>query len=579
MTYLLAQLWLCLLIAGLIGSVLGWLLRGGCKRYSKAIEEMQIRYFDLEKENNRNKKKSEAFSKLSYQNNSLLAEARQLNSLKQQNKKLSVQFVKMQQGIKKARSVYEHTNQRLRKTQEILSFAKQSNDAKDASIQQIKKDAIIADNLLLKYRAEWKNKYAGLQENKESIKAKLAEKDSELNVLRLKLNDEEGEKNAFGDVQVKLAEAEIKLTDKESILDSVTVQINELKEEKNNAMNQLDLFKEQSQEYITKITEENAKYKIGVDLLEGDIQQWREQHDKRESELEHANIALQEKEQEVIALKEQLDNQPMQVAEELDNKVLVANALQEKEPINRYVVPKMNLLSRSVKPTYQSESENGREYLEKTTKKMSSPISVIHDVEVLYGVGKAYVERLAEQGISTTEDLLLYLQEGNRQEKNLQEDNNQDIGDAGGIDEVRVSKEDLEKKLAMVINVDAAEIKSWAVMADLLRLEGVSNEYAKALDLSGIHSVDELANSRVSKVSKKMTETMQKERRIKKVPDDEEILTWITQSRHLQPVQVLRKSKSEAARSTQFHISNLSRPSQLTRWRRVKKFVKMHRRK
>lgn len=58
MSYLLAQIWLCLLIAGLIGLIIGWLLRGGCK--NKVVESkvsattnkpMQVRENEVQKIN------------------------------------------------------------------------------------------------------------------------------------------------------------------------------------------------------------------------------------------------------------------------------------------------------------------------------------------------------------------------------------------------------------------------------------------------------------------------------------------------------------------------------------------------
>jgi len=53
MSYLLAQILVCLLIAGLIGAIIGWLLRGGCSRRLRDCEdEWKMRVGSLENEYN-----------------------------------------------------------------------------------------------------------------------------------------------------------------------------------------------------------------------------------------------------------------------------------------------------------------------------------------------------------------------------------------------------------------------------------------------------------------------------------------------------------------------------------------------
>ncbi len=53
MSYLLAQILVCLLIAGLIGAVIGWLLRGGCSRKLRDCEdEWKMKMGSLESEHN-----------------------------------------------------------------------------------------------------------------------------------------------------------------------------------------------------------------------------------------------------------------------------------------------------------------------------------------------------------------------------------------------------------------------------------------------------------------------------------------------------------------------------------------------
>lgn len=53
MSYLLSQIWICLLLAALIGGIIGWLLRGGCKKKIEAVElDWRNRFAGVEQERN-----------------------------------------------------------------------------------------------------------------------------------------------------------------------------------------------------------------------------------------------------------------------------------------------------------------------------------------------------------------------------------------------------------------------------------------------------------------------------------------------------------------------------------------------
>ncbi|RUM65910.1 MAG: hypothetical protein DSZ06_04230, partial [Sulfurospirillum sp.] len=69
MSYLLAQILVCLLIAGLIGAVIGWLLRGGCKSYLRDCEEeWKLKLSSLESEYNNRLKELEGRTDNTYYN-------------------------------------------------------------------------------------------------------------------------------------------------------------------------------------------------------------------------------------------------------------------------------------------------------------------------------------------------------------------------------------------------------------------------------------------------------------------------------------------------------------------------------
>jgi predicted flap endonuclease-1-like 5' DNA nuclease len=85
----------------------------------------------------------------------------------------------------------------------------------------------------------------------------------------------------------------------------------------------------------------------------------------------------------------------------------------------------------------------------------------LEDVE---GIGPSYAAKLADAGLSTTDDLLTA------------------GGSPGGRDD-----------LAAKTGISAALILEWVNHVDLYRINGVGSEYADLLEAAGVDSVPELA--------------------------------------------------------------------------------------
>ena len=591
MTYLLAQLWLFLLIAGLIGSVLGWLLRGGCKHYRKAIREIEARYVKLEKENNRIKKKNASFNKVVLQRNQLLAKIKKLNTYKEQAAKLSQQLMKIQLGLKKARKVNQHLNQKLQKSYELLRFAKQNNLAQAVKLKKLKKEAIVVDNLLLKCHADWNVKYEAVKSQQEKDKSAsqqvLQQLQSKLDEVTAKLSDSRDENSAqLQEVQAKLAETEASLMEERSKREALANALSEKENEKNNAESQLNLFKDQSKEYIGKIVEENAKYKVGVELLEGDIAEWEGKYAHKVAEIQQIDDNLQNKEAEIYTLKDQLTSKSEEIdalsaqlkvaqmeikdyqtsgtsikslkssAHSSDDKKSIIGGGEENESFDqnntRLVeekhfdslssnsindashTPKINLINPRKEGSKNASGVSVHSYFPPLIKH-----PMVHGVGKIYGVGKAYEERLAEQGILTTEDLLNFI----KAKKTVS-------------GESELEKQRTIKELAQAINADPAEVTAWVRMADLLRLEKLSDEDAKVLELSGIHSVNDLVEKKATDIAATIADTLQGNRRIKNIPGVEEILTWVDQATHLAAEQREERTLQDASQVKPGNILN-----------------------
>ncbi|MCK5895902.1 MAG: DUF4332 domain-containing protein [Cocleimonas sp.] len=135
---------------------------------------------------------------------------------------------------------------------------------------------------------------------------------------------------------------------------------------------------------------------------------------------------------------------------------------------------------------------------------VKTPIS--NNIEEVDGIGKGLGKRFRKIGIKTTRELLEKCQ------------HNDDV-----------------KKIAKIVNESEKTVKTWCLMADLLRVEGIDGKYAELLYLSGIHSTEELAASNVSKIKNKMKNVVnnQYQHHTKKVPTKKLTAKWISSAKKL----------------------------------------------
>jgi len=132
----------------------------------------------------------------------------------------------------------------------------------------------------------------------------------------------------------------------------------------------------------------------------------------------------------------------------------------------------------------------------------------------IVGIDNKKAKLLKKEGISNTEDLLPLT--------------------AYGI-----------KKLAKNTGISAKEIDTWQEHADLMRLEGVSPEYAYALNEVGVDSVKELAQRNPKNTLDRIKE-LEKAKRdiIGKVPTQTAIKKWIDQAKKMKGKEPMPKKKT-----------------------------------
>lgn len=128
-------------------------------------------------------------------------------------------------------------------------------------------------------------------------------------------------------------------------------------------------------------------------------------------------------------------------------------------------------------------------------------------IEDIEGIGAAYADKLREQGIRTTADLL---------EKAASRKGRADLAEASGISEKLILK--------------------WANHADLFRIKGVAGQFAELLEASGVDTVKELRNRVPANLHAKLEEVNAVKNLCNRVPSLPEVEKMIAQAKELEPV-------------------------------------------
>lgn len=120
------------------------------------------------------------------------------------------------------------------------------------------------------------------------------------------------------------------------------------------------------------------------------------------------------------------------------------------------------------------------------------------------GIGPEYAAKLTASGIKTTEALL---------EKGATPGGRTEIEEATGIGH----------KL----------ILEWVNLADLFRINGMSEEYSDLLEEAGVDTVAELAQRKADNLYEKVIEVNQAKELVRKPPGLSMIEDWINQAKEL----------------------------------------------
>ena len=120
------------------------------------------------------------------------------------------------------------------------------------------------------------------------------------------------------------------------------------------------------------------------------------------------------------------------------------------------------------------------------------------------GIGEVYALKLKEAGVGSVEKLL----------------------EVGATAKGR-------KELAQKTGLSEAQILNWVNRADLTRIKGVNTQYADLLEAAGVDSVPELAQRNPENLYKKLVETNETKKLVRKLPTPSQVEKWVNQAKEL----------------------------------------------
>ncbi len=85
-------------------------------------------------------------------------------------------------------------------------------------------------------------------------------------------------------------------------------------------------------------------------------------------------------------------------------------------------------------------------------------------------------------------------------------------------------------ELAEKTGISEKLILKWANRADLARIKGIGSEYADLLEAAGVDTVPELATRKAENLFKKMQETNDAKKLVRRPPTQSQVEVWIKQA-------------------------------------------------
>ena len=126
------------------------------------------------------------------------------------------------------------------------------------------------------------------------------------------------------------------------------------------------------------------------------------------------------------------------------------------------------------------------------------------NIAQIEGIGPTYAQKLSNEGITTTDELL----------------------DAGATPQGR-------EALAEKTGIAESLILEWVNLSDLFRIKGVGEEYSDLLEEAGVDTVAELARRNPENLLAKIIEVNEAKNLVRRVPYLSFVESWVQQAKTL----------------------------------------------
>lgn len=556
MSYLILQIWMFLLGAAVIGLVAGWLIRGGSKaKLEKLSLEWSQRLANVEAERDEFARKNEALNLASVRQGEMFLK------LSEERDILSRRLLEHENGSEADLQTVNDYKQRLshhevevQQLKEQLSEAANQLTATQQSLDNVRNSAVSeslvegsADNEASALSAQLKQAELLLTEKDQTIEQlhqKLSSNLTELNETKEGLSkqlQEEREKarmakEALEETARLKAEHEEQLKCSENSLQTVSTDLKQKQEFYEVSRRELDVKLKQSVEQFESanaaLREQDEKLKVLQETVE-DKEQSLSKLTEQESELQQKVSRISEQlEQTQLALTE--SNQKQQAAEnELRASQLKLIQLESQgsgpQQPKDYSSVASGIMAGVAGTTAASQSDGlssgwsklsgmAREGYQKVKVKVedttnevvtasakASPNDENYRIEVIRSIGTDNRRLLHEMGINTTFNLLDKCQ------------------DPESI-----------KLIAKTLGRESWVVSSWASIADLLRVKGIDGSMAEVLELSGVYSVQGLAESNPEKLAQSIKAVNERVEKVSSIPDIAVIAGWVRHAASLE---------------------------------------------
>lgn len=516
MTYLVSQLWFCLLLAWMLGNIIGWLLRGGCSAHIKRVEEnWRDRYLMLEEEKESYVVQVNRLRGVDHEADSLTEKLAKYQAIEQLNSQLKSHITKVERGTKAIQVDLRIKTQALAKCQNILGRSKKVITAKDETLHKLASRLKIERQQL--NRCKQQLSMCGVENTKciDGLKTGLDDTQLKLDELAQKFADAAAElvnakaslleksellkekNNALEEQDESLEILTATVRTRDEMVDYYEKQLDERSTENSLLTNKLESLANEFAKVASAMMQaksvqsaENKRHKEEKKSL---VVKFNDVETKLIAKLAEADKVLEQKEyalQKMVVTK-QSKSKLHQLERQLKHMKKKFKAIPDDYQDANLLIPKD-----SNKDSSKNKALDSDKFDAKTSKMTLS--GMCYDIEKIRGIGSGYEAGLREMGIKNSHDLLQYVS------------SNQQI-----------------QTIAEKISSEPSDIILWKKMADFLRIKGVTVEFSHLLALTPLNSVQDIAVSNAMQLLDKMRVARKTERRIRHMPELEDINKWI----------------------------------------------------